>query len=227
MGVARWNYHAGSVEEEYDSAAAAYDARWTVYINETVEAVLARALPSLQALPCGAVCKMLDVGCGTGAFAAALQQRFPHWQIVCSDVSAEMLRHALGRNLSVVQASSESLPFSEASFDIVTTLSSFHFWTRPDLGLRELHRVLRPSGMLVLSDWSHDFVSCKLCTIYLWLFGYPRQDWAILSAHDANKLLTVARFSISIADMHTIELRPFGWTVGPKWGMMTFVAVRG
>ena len=225
-----------SVEEEYDEAAASFDEQWSEYVNVTVEAMLERLGPKLQELPCAASttapCRLLDVGCGTGALAEAVASRFPAWRVVCSDLSAEMLTAAATKGLETVMARSEALPFGAHEFDVVTSLSSFHFWDEPLLGLAEIHRVLRPGGSLLLSDWSHDFLSCKLCSLWLWLRGFPANDYSILSAERARALMEEARFDVVEEHVYLADTRPWGLPVLPvvgnriNWGMFAFCATK-
>lgn len=56
---------------------------------------------------------------------------------------------AAGR-MDVVEASVESLPFADATFDAVTTVESFYFWPNPLQDLREVARVLRPGAPFLL-----------------------------------------------------------------------------
>ena len=218
---------ASTVEEEYADAASSFDVRWSEYISVTVDAMLAQLGPALDALPCAAAsCKLLDVGCGTGALAHRIARRHPRWDVTCSDLSAEMLRGAAAKGLAVVRARSEALPFDAGAFDVVTSLSSFHFWDEPSRGLRELHRVLRPDGALLISDWSHDFISCKICGLYLWAAGFPSNDWNIYSSARMRDLLRAAEFSVAEESIYQIELRPFGMRACPRWGMMSFSATR-
>ena len=92
---------ASTVEEEYADAASSFDVRWSEYISVTVDAMLAQLGPALDALPCAAAsCKLLDVGCGTGALAHRIARRHPRWEVTCSDLSAEMLRGAAAKGLA-------------------------------------------------------------------------------------------------------------------------------
>ena len=95
---------------------------------------------------------LLDVGIGGAALLKRLVETRPK-RLVGVDVSAAAVARAnrrYGPRAEIVQASAEALPFADASFDGITSVSVLHFW--PDLGppLRELARVLRPGGRLVL-----------------------------------------------------------------------------
>ena len=220
-------YRFAGVVDEYESEAARYDAKWQHYTNVSIGEALVRALPTLQALPCQPTCEALDVGCGTGAFAAALRSHFPQWRVICSDVSAEMLKEAQrARHLQTVVASSESQPFADSAFDVVVTASSFHFWTNHTAAVLEMTRVLRPLGLFVLSDWSHDFLSCKFCSAYLFVGGHPPSAYNIWSLRQAQSLLVKCGLRETAAFNYLVPLKPFGFRLLPSWGMMTLLFSR-
>jgi len=106
--------------------------------------------------------RILDIGCGTGQFAASLRERFPDSQVWGLDLSTCMLRKACSRStllddrLHLVQADSERLPFADNNFDAVTCSHSFHHYPHQASVLREVHRVLRPGGRLLLIDGDRD-----------------------------------------------------------------------
>lgn len=97
---------------------------------------------------------LLDIGCAAGAeFEPLLARGF---QIVGIDYAPEMLRLAQQRYgasqaLCLCRADAESLPFPDASFDHVVCLGVFEYLSTYDRGLEEIHRVLRPGGVAILS----------------------------------------------------------------------------
>lgn len=90
---------------------------------------------------------LLDVGCGTGSYAAALDER--GWDVTGVDVSEDMLRRAAEKGVRTVQADASTLPFEDASFD--AAVSVFTNTDVDDLAgvAREIVRVLRPGAPLV------------------------------------------------------------------------------
>lgn len=92
--------------------------------------------------------RILDVGCGTGANLQMLSQ-FGAAEGV--DVSSEALDFCRARGLAQVkQGAAESLPFEDASFDLVTGLDVVEHLDDDIAGLSEMRRVLRPDGRAVL-----------------------------------------------------------------------------
>jgi ubiquinone/menaquinone biosynthesis C-methylase UbiE len=98
----------------------------------------------------------LDVATGTGALAWALAKETA--VTVGVDVSPGMLGVAIAadprarRRPVFLLNSAESLAFPEASFEIVTCSRALHHMARPAQAVREMVRVLRPQGRLLLID---------------------------------------------------------------------------
>lgn len=104
---------------------------------------------------------LLDVGCGTGSFAAILAQSPWPARITALDYVETMCRSARAKleerqDAEVVNADSEHLPFPSHSFDLVTCSNSFHHYPHQRAVIDEMFRVLRPGGQLVLIDGFRD-----------------------------------------------------------------------
>jgi len=101
---------------------------------------------------------MLDAGCGDGRYLAAVGTtgHVPE-RLVGSDISERILETARataaahGVRPELVRANLESLPFADASFELVLSVQVIEHLLDPAAGLRELARVLRPGGALLLS----------------------------------------------------------------------------
>ena len=118
----------------------------------------------LPLLPCGA---LLDAGCGDGLYLEAIGARAT--RLVGTDISSRILETARataarsGIEPELVQANVESLPFPDGSFDVVLCTQVIEHLLAPGDGVRELARVLRPGGTLVLTtDSSRNFVTRAL-----------------------------------------------------------------
>lgn len=104
--------------------------------------------------------RVLDLACGTGAVAREVMTRIsPNGSLVGVDISPDMLRVAsevVGTREGVVQwqqASAESLPLPDASFDVALCQQGLQFFPDKQGALRELRRVLKPGGRVALSVW--------------------------------------------------------------------------
>jgi ubiquinone/menaquinone biosynthesis C-methylase UbiE len=105
---------------------------------------------------------VLDVGCGTGVFAARIREALPHASLWGVDLVAAMLAKGRSRwrahrgHVLAVQGDSERLPFPAGAFDVVTCANSFHHYPRQERAVEEMHRVLKPGGRLILVDGNRD-----------------------------------------------------------------------
>jgi SAM-dependent methyltransferase len=102
---------------------------------------------------------VLEVGCGRGGGAAFLFERHRPRSLVGLDLAASAIERA-GREqgragLDFVQGDAEALPFADACFDVVLNVESAHWYPDVPRFLREVHRVLRPGGCLLLADFRH------------------------------------------------------------------------
>lgn len=101
---------------------------------------------------------VLDVGCGGGRTIATLAALASEGTICGVDYSEASVAASTGFNADLVQAgrveirqaSVSSLPYPEGRFDLVTAVETHYYWPRPVEDLREIRRVLKPGGRLVL-----------------------------------------------------------------------------
>jgi ubiquinone/menaquinone biosynthesis C-methylase UbiE len=101
--------------------------------------------------------RLLDVGCGNGAYTLELARGFD--EAIGIDVEPDRLeafRRALREpgaptNVSVVQGSAERLPFPDAFFDLVTAIEVLEHVAALDDALAEIRRVLAPGGAFVVT----------------------------------------------------------------------------
>jgi len=98
--------------------------------------------------------RVFDIGCGTGRLLRAAAARWPGARLFGIDPAARMISEAArlnpGAGFQVARA--EELPFPDRSMDVVLSSLSFHHWVDQSQALREIHRVLRPGGLLALAD---------------------------------------------------------------------------
>lgn len=99
--------------------------------------------------------RLLDVASGTGDLALEIQDQCPQCEVTASDFCAEMLAHAASRGIAkTIVADALKLPFQDAEFDVVTVAFGLRNMADYPAALREMHRVLKPGGRLVILDFS-------------------------------------------------------------------------
>jgi SAM-dependent methyltransferase len=103
------------------------------------------------------VLRALDLGCGGGHVSFALAPLAG--EVVAYDLSVEMLdavRSTAAQrglaNVTTACGAAETLPFDDASFDLVATRFSAHHWRDIASGLAQARRVLKPGGTAIFVD---------------------------------------------------------------------------
>lgn len=102
---------------------------------------------------------VLDIATGTGRLPLALLQHpMFHGKIFGIDLSRQMLRQAASNlsgyrdRASLLWGPAHDLPFPDDVFDVVTCLESLEFMPDQDAALHEMARVLRPGGLLLVTN---------------------------------------------------------------------------
>lgn len=94
---------------------------------------------------------ILDAGCGTGQLASDIREKLLNWRITGLDLASGMCKLAKGREQGMVNANAEAMPFADASFDGVFSSLMLQWANDPLAGLREMARVTRPGGHIIIS----------------------------------------------------------------------------
>lgn len=99
---------------------------------------------------------VLEIGSGTGRLTPYLLEMVGNkGKVYCLDFSLKMLlkakRKGFGRRVKFIQADATSIPLVGGCCDIVLCFSAFPHFSDKRKALEEFHRVLKPSGKLVIS----------------------------------------------------------------------------
>jgi ubiquinone/menaquinone biosynthesis C-methylase UbiE len=132
--------------------AIAYDAMDFIEVN-TAFAKRAIELGSLSGL-------MLDTGTGTARIPIFICQERPQWQIIGIDLAESMLQvgrknveqAGLQQQITLESVDAKQLPYPDAHFDMVISNSLIHHLPDPLPFLKELKRVLKPNGGILIRD---------------------------------------------------------------------------
>ncbi|MBI5953989.1 MAG: class I SAM-dependent methyltransferase [Chloroflexi bacterium] len=94
--------------------------------------------------------RLLDVGGGTGRVSSAIRDLVN--EVVIADVSFGMLKESPRSQLDPICGGSESLPFADNSFERVIMVDTLHHVIHHADSAREMFRVLKPGGVLVIEE---------------------------------------------------------------------------
>jgi 2-polyprenyl-3-methyl-5-hydroxy-6-metoxy-1,4-benzoquinol methylase len=113
---------------------------------------------SVMYLPATLRGRLLDVGCGSGVLLERI--RSLGWEVEGLDVDAFAVENARRKGLKIHLDDLERCRFPDGSFDVITMRHVIEHVEDPQRLLRECHRILKPSGRLVLltpnaQSWGH------------------------------------------------------------------------
>jgi ubiquinone/menaquinone biosynthesis C-methylase UbiE len=136
----------------------------------------------------GKVTRIVDLGCGIGQLAVAMQDRFPDAEVHGVDIAAPMLRyghmHAVGLNSPVhfKQALAEETGYPDNHFDIVVSYLLHHEVTAEASRkiIQEAHRILRPGGVFYPIDFNFNLVHSPIGTYMSWIdHRWNNEPWRL------------------------------------------------
>jgi ubiquinone/menaquinone biosynthesis C-methylase UbiE len=151
--------------ETQDAANQAHFDRWaTEYDNDRISPWFRYTQElAISFLDLRSRSKVLDVGCGTGFAVLRLASVLLYGKACGIDISSVMIRQASAKvpstlrgNVEFLTSSSDQIPYATGTFDHVLCTNSFHHYPDPLRALREMSRVLRPGGQLVILDNAPD-----------------------------------------------------------------------
>lgn len=112
---------------------------------------------------------ILDIGCGTGILLDQLSKTMNNLKLYGLDISSEMVKVAmskLGDKAIITQGTADALPYPDKFFNCVTCATSFHHYQNPEKSIREMFRVLIPSGKLIILDPCIDgYLRKQICSV--------------------------------------------------------------
>ena len=161
---------ASRVRGVFDSVAPKYDV-----MNDLMSLGLHRAWKAYTVLVANVKPgqKVLDIAGGTGDLAMAFAPKVGDYGLVVhTDINEAMLREGRNRLLDAgvsvptLVCDAEHLPFPNAHFDVVTVAFGVRNMTHKEDALREMNRVLKPGGKLLVLEFSK--VAKPLAKIYDW-----------------------------------------------------------
>jgi demethylmenaquinone methyltransferase/2-methoxy-6-polyprenyl-1,4-benzoquinol methylase len=149
---------AGRVRGVFDSVATRYD-----LMNDLMSMGLHRAWKAYTVMVAnvGEGSRVLDIAGGTGDLAMAFAKKVgATGEVVHTDINEAMLRTGRDRlldagvSLPTLVCDAEKLPFPDNHFDVVTVAFGLRNMTHKDIALKEMNRVLKPRGKLLVLEFS-------------------------------------------------------------------------
>ena len=162
--------------------------------------------------------RVLDIGCGPGGFLAVLSRL--GGEVVGIDISTEFVSacrdtiERLGlRNARALCAPAAELPFPDDSFDVVLLIDVLHHMDAVEPALREVKRVLRPGGRVLV------FEPNKLNPLLYLMCVLDRNEWGLL------RLGSARRYRALLGPHFEIEsVAPSGLLLGPDGPLFMHIA---
>jgi len=139
--------------------------------------------------------RLIDIGCGPGAFLSLVKETFPDIQLNALDLSEEMIyetRERLSNTAIATVGDSENMPLKSEQYQVVTCNMSIHHYPHPQDAVNEMFRILKPGGVLLLNDM--DCVA-PIRAVANWLFPkLPGGDVKMYSQEEIEGMVRSAGF---------------------------------
>lgn len=151
----------GAMETLFNSIASDYD-RLNHLLSMGIDRIWRRRALR-QIVEAGRPQRILDLACGTGDFSIAIAERaHAETQIMGMDIAEEMLRQmerklrkaGLQHKIRMLQGNAECLPFESNGMDVVSIAFGIRNFGNREAALKEIGRVLKPGGKLVILELS-------------------------------------------------------------------------
>jgi demethylmenaquinone methyltransferase/2-methoxy-6-polyprenyl-1,4-benzoquinol methylase len=191
----------------FDSVAAKYD-----IMNDLMSAGLHRAWKAYTVMVANLQLgdKVLDIAGGTGDLGLAFSKKVGSTgEVVHTDINFAMLRTGRDRlldagvSLPTLVCDAEKLPFPDNHFNLVSVAFGLRNMTHKDVALREMNRVLKPGGKLLVLEFSK--VAPPLAKAYDWYSFKVLPKLGQLVAGDAHSYQYLAESIRMHPDQETLK----------------------
>jgi ubiquinone/menaquinone biosynthesis C-methylase UbiE len=124
-----------------------------------------KAFSWLKGIPKNAV--ILEIGCGTGRYHKLLKEN-EFINVISSDITMEHIIRAKENNTNGIFniASAEKLPYKSNSIDVVVSNAAIEHFDKPEVGVREISRVLKPGGKAVITSDCYSWRILQIIRLY-------------------------------------------------------------
>lgn len=145
--------------------------------------------------------RVLDVGCGDGVLSVELSRQGAH--VTALDADSRMLDAARDRadsahaNITFIEGNARSLPFADNSFDVVVAVTVLCFVADAESAVREMVRVLRPGGRLVMGELGRHSIWAAKRRLSGWLGSRTWRGAIFRSAGELKRIVTSAKLRVT------------------------------
>ena len=161
---------------------------------------------------------VLDCGCGNGILLEFLIANKRFEKTYGIDLSLEMLKE-LGQKDRTINGDIESLPIKEGSIEVVLSRGALHHAINIERVVREIHRVLIPHGVFVISEPCADS----------WLLRLPRKHFIHrsdkISRHHKSFFIKELIDIFKVFGFFMKEVKKFGFLAFPLCGLPDFLPI--
>ncbi len=191
----------------FEKAAGSYDA--VAVLQQEVADRLVERMDLMSMKPIS----ILDAGSGTGFVSQLLAVRYPKAKITALDLAFNMLKQAKGKRsfkqrwnkqFHYVHAEVESLPFADASVELVISGLTLQWCQDLQKVFKEFKRVLAPGGLLMFSSFGPDSLK-ELRQSWAEVDDVPHVN-AFADMHDVGDALMQSGFADPVMDMEMLTV---------------------
>lgn len=155
---------------------------------------------------------VVDAGCGSGFYTLAMAEKLTTGRVICVDLSDEMLKTLQGRaarrklaaRLEVLKGDITAVDLPDGVASLAVSNGVWHELRDPEAAARELYRLLKPAGRVVVTDFRDTSLGRRIAA------AHRQGDHGPFSAETLQQLLRTVGFD----DVKTEVLNH--WVVG--WG---------
>lgn len=94
---------------------------------------------------------ILDIGTADGLMLSRIKKKFPQAECVGLEYSQELINSCRDKNIKIIQGDAQNMALKNNSFDVAIATALIEHLDKPMKMLREIHRVLRSGGILILT----------------------------------------------------------------------------
>lgn len=135
---------------------------------------------------------LVDIGCGTGKMLELISESFQEKAICGIDISPGSIKVAkaqLGNKVDLLVGDVDDLPLDEKSVDIALNMHSFHHYPHPSTSLKEMKRIIKDGGYLLMVENDYRPLRRLQGNIYNFINRHHQGDVKMYSTKELTRLI--------------------------------------